>query len=191
MKATNQVIFSKETERIVKSLARRIAGKRKDLVDDLVQEGYLALYRAAESYDSQCGVPLWGFAYKSLVYDMLKAAKRITRVLSSDEQVTIDSLDEPEGYEAARFVLDCNLTPCERYELEDTRKAIRKAVELLPRNERIAVSLLYGLDGLYERKLTNIAEELNCSVEGASKICDRAVNRLRVSFGAPYYSLCA
>lgn len=191
MKATNQVIFSKETERIVKSLARRVAGKRKDLVDDLVQEGYLALYRAAESYDSQYGVPLWGYAYKNLGYDLLKSAKRITQVLSADEQVAIDSLDEPKGYEAARFVLDCNLTPCERYELSDTRKAIRKAVNLLPRNERIAVSLYFGLDGFYERPYSSIAEELGCSVEGARKAVDRGISKLRDWFGGPDYRLCA
>ena len=191
MKATNQIIFSKETERIVESLARGIAGKRKDLVDDLVQEGYLALYRAAESYDSQYGVPLWGYAYKNLGYDLLKSAKRITQVLSADEEVAIDSLDEPEGFEAARFVLDYNPTPCERYELENTRRAIRKAVNLLPRNERIAVSLYFGLDGFYERPYSTIAEELDCSVEGARKAVDRGISKLRDWFGRPDYRLCA
>ena len=186
-----QNIFTAENEKLVKSLSRRVAGKHKDLVDDLVHEGYLALYRAAESYDSQYGVPLWGYAYKNLGYDLLKSAKRITQVLSADEQVAVKSLDEPEGYEAARYVLDCNLTPSERYELEDTCKAIRKAVKLLPRTERIAVSLYFGLDGFYERPYSSIAEELDCSVEGARKAVDRGVNKLRVWFGGPDYPLCA
>ena len=184
-------IFSCEIQKIVKSLARRFAGKHKDLRDDLVQEGYLILREASENYDPQRGVPFEGFAYVVLRHALPKVAKRITQVISTEEEYTMDSLDELLAFEAERNVRDFTLTPCERFELEDTRRAIRNAVELLPHNERIAVSQLYGLDGLYERKLTNIAEELHCSVEGASKICDRAVNRLRVSFGGPEYRLCA
>lgn len=187
----NQIILSKETQSVVKSLARRIAGRDKYLEQDLVQEAYVILQKVEKHYNPQKGVPFWGFAHVVLSHALPRVARSYTQVLSIDEQDVIESLDEPEGYEAARNVLDCNLTPCERYELEDTRRAVRKAVELLPRNERIAVSLLYGLDGLYERRLTNVAEELHCSVEGASKICDRAVNRLRVSFGGPEYRLCA
>lgn len=186
----NQIILSKETQSVVKSLARRIAGRDKYLEQDLVQEAYVILQKVEKHYNPQKGVPFWGFAHVVLSHALPRVARSYTQVLSIDEQDVIESLDE-EGYEAARNVLDCNLTPCERYELEDTRRAVRKAVELLPRNERIAVSLLYGMDGLYERTLTNVAEELHCSVEGASKTSDRAVNRLRVSFCAPDYSLCA
>ena len=187
----NQIILSKETQSVVKSLARRIAGKRKDLVDDLVQDSYLLLYKAAESYDSKRGVPFGGYAHVALKHELPRVAKSMTQVLSADEQVAVESLDEPEGYEAARYVLDCNLTPSERYELADSCRAIRKAVKLLPRTERIAVSLYFGLDGFYERPYSSIAEELDCSVEGARKAVDRGVNKLRVWFGGQDYELCA
>ena len=185
-----QNIFTAENEKLVKSLSRRVAGKRKDLVDDLVQDSYLLLYKAAESYDSKRGVPFGGYAHVALKHELPKVAKSMTQVLSADEQVVVESLDEPEGYEAACYVLDCNLTPSERYELEDTRWAIRKAVNLLPRIERIAVSLYFGLDGFYERPYSSIAEESDCSVEGARKAVDRGINKLRVWFDGPDY-ICA
>lgn len=191
MKNFNQLYFSEETQNVVKSLSRRIAGNDNGLKNDLSQEAYLILQKAAEYFDIKRGAPFWGFAYVVLRNELPKAKNRITQVLSINEQDIVESLDELEGYEAACKVLDCNLAPCERYELEDTRRAIRKAVNLLPRNERVAISLLYGLDGLYERTLTNVAEQLGCSVEGARKTRDRAVNRLRVMFDEPDFKLCA
>ena len=184
-------ILSCEIQKIVKSLARRIAGKHKDLQEDLVQEGYLLLCRAAEVYDPQRCDSFECFAYVVLRHALPKVARRIIQVISTEEEYTMDSLDELQGYEAACNVRDYRLTPCERFELEEIRRVVREAVESLPYNERMVVSQCYGLDGLYERPLIAIAGEKGFSVEGVSKIKDRALKNLRVCFSSLNYGLCA
>lgn len=189
MKDIFQLVSSKEIEKIVKSFARKYSGTDKFLQDDLVQEGYLSLYKAAKVYDPQRCDCFAGFASYVLNQTLPKVAKRITRVLVGPD--VIETLEKGEVHEAASRVLDCSPTPCEQYELTEALNNIRHAVKLLPRNERIAVSLYYGLDGFCERPYISIAEELGCSVEGARKTCERAINKLRVYFCVPNYRLCA
>lgn len=184
-----QLISSKEIEKIVKAFARKYSGNCEMLQDDLVQEGNLLLYKAAKVYDPQRCDRFAGFACYVLNQALPKVAKRMTRVLGGPD--VIETLEKGTVYEAASHVIDCSPSPFETYELTDSRRAIRQAVKLLPRNERIAVSLYYGLDGFCERPYCSIAEELGCSVEGARKTCNRALNKLRVYFGVPNYRLCA
>lgn len=185
MKNVNQLYSSKETQNVVKSLARKISGNDKYLENDLAQESYLILHEAAKYFDPQRGVTFACFAYKVLRHALPKVKRIITQVLSVDEQDVTDSL------ETASFVSDNNPTPSEKYELYDSKQVVRKAVNRLPHKECIAVSLNYGLDGLYERPITYVAEELGCSVEGARKTLDRGVNKLRDMFDGMDYRLCA
>ena len=120
-----------------------------------------------------------------------KKAKRIAQALSTDDDYVMDSINEISGYDIASNVTDDTPTPCEKYELTEAIHAIRRAVELLPRTERIAVSLYFGLDGLYERPFISIAQELDCSVEGARKAFERGFRRLCDYFGVTEYALCA
>ena len=55
-------IFTAENLKLVSKLANERAGYRKDLRDDLFQEGCLALINAVDSYNPQLGVPFLGYA---------------------------------------------------------------------------------------------------------------------------------
>lgn len=189
-------IFTAENLKLVSKLANERAGNRKDLRDDLFQEGCLALINAVESYNTQLGVPFLGYAKIVLSHAMSKAARNINQVLSVslDEEFDtcpIISIDGDDDY-PQRDICDCeHPTPYERYELANTRAAVRKLVKQLPDKECKAVTLLFGFDGLYERSLECIGEELDCSIEGARKACNRGIKRLHTWLSRPEYSLCA
>lgn len=193
-----QNIFTAENLKLVNNLAKKIAGNREDLRDDLTQEGRIALLKAAETFNPSFGVPFCGYAYNVLKNAMLKALKNINQVVSvsldedeEDNTCSLIPIDGDEDY-PQKDICDCdNPTPSESYELKDTCATVRQKVNLLPFKERVAVSLSFGLDGLYERSLECIADELGCSTEGARKICAKGLNRLRIMLSSPQYSLCA
>ena len=189
-------IFTAENLKLVSNLAKERAGNRIDLRDDLFQEGCLALINAVDSFNPQQGVPFLGYARIVLSHAMSKAARNINQVLSISLEEEFDTcpvipIDGDDEY-PQRDICDCeHPTPYERYELANTRAVVRKLVKQLPDNECKAVTLLFGLDGLYERSLERIGDELGCSIEGARKTCARGIKRLQVWLSCPEYSLCA
>ena len=189
-------IFTTENLKLVSNLAKERAGNRIDLRDDLFQEGCLALPKAVETFNPSLGVPFWGYAYMVLGNAMSKAARNFYQLLSVSLEEEFDTcpiipIDGDDDY-PQRDICDCeHPTPCERYELANTRAVVRKLVKQLPDKECKAVTLLFGLDGLYERSLERIGEELGCTPEGARKTCARGIKRLRVWLSRPQYSLCA
>ena len=189
-------IFTAENLKLVSKLANERAGNRKDLRDDLFQEGCLALINAIESYNPQLGVPFYGYAKTVLHHAMSKAARNINQVLSVSLDEEFDTcpiipIDGDDDY-PQKDICDCERpTPYESSELANTRAAVRKLVKQLPDKEYKAVTLLFGFDGLYERSLECIGEELDCSIEGARKTCNRGIKRLHAWLSRPEYSLCA
>lgn len=187
-------IFTAENLKLVSKLANERAGYRKDLRDDLFQEGCLALINAVESYNPQLGVSFLGYAKTVLLHAMSKAARNINQVLSVSLEEEFDTcpiipIDGDDDY-PQRDICDCeHPTPYERYESANTRAAVRKLVKQLPDKEYKAVTLLFGFDGLYERSLECISEELDCSIEGARKACNRGIKRLHARLSRPEYGL--
>ena len=84
-------IFTAENLKLVSKLANERAGYRKDLRDDLFQEGCLALINAVESYNPQLGVPFLGYAKIVLSHAMSKAARNIHQVLSVSLEEEFDT----------------------------------------------------------------------------------------------------
>lgn len=189
-------IFTAENLKLVSILANKRAGNRKDLRDDLFQEGCLALVNAVESYNPQLGVPFYGYAKAVLHHAMSKAARNINQVLSVSLEEEFDTcpiipIDGDDDYPQKDICDFERPTPYERYESANTRAAVRKLVKQLPDKECKAVTLLFGFDGLYERSLECIGEELDCSIEGTRKACNRGIKRLHAWLSRPEYSLCA
>ena len=74
-------------------LLHKIAGEFPEhLRDDLVQEGYLALYRASELFDETRGVPFTSYAYKEVFGTMNRFVKDVTGSVSLDR-----SIEEEDG----------------------------------------------------------------------------------------------
>ena len=79
MKNFDQICFSKETQNVVKSLARKNNGNDMYLEKDLAKESYLILHKAAKLFDPQHGVPFAGFAHTVL----RQALPKVKRIRSS------------------------------------------------------------------------------------------------------------
>ena len=189
-------IFTAENLKLVSNLANERAGNRIDLRDDLFQEGCLALINAVDSFNPQLGVPFLGYARIVLSHAMSKAARNINQVLSISLEEEFDTcpvipIDGDDDYSQWDICDNEHPTPYERYELANTRAAVRKLVKQLPDNECKAVTLLFGFDGLYERTLDCIGDELGCTPEGARKTCVRGIKRLHAWLSRPEYGLCA
>ena len=187
---------TKENMKFLKALARKRSRYCKDLTNDLIQEGYLALNKAIDTFNPKLGVPFWGYATCVVNRAMSKTLRNMTQIIATSlneetqacQVFSTDSDDDCQRKE----ICDCeHPTPQERYEMSDSIAIVRYLVEQLPNKERVAVTLSYGLDGLYERNLADIADELDCSVEGARKILGRGTERLRGWLSSPQYSLCA
>lgn len=76
-------------------------------------------------------------------------------------------------------------------EFEERLATAKEMVGYLQPKERLAITMLFELDGLYERPLTAVADELGCSVEGARKICDRGLKTIREWLGLSWHRMCA
>ena len=184
-------ILTAENKEIVKTMAEKRASGDLFMQDEFYQEGCIALIRAGKSYDSSRGVPFWGYASCVVEHAMSKALSDISQIVSN----SLEPEDSAVLYEDEDMLIqieDCSQpTPYKRCEISDSRNAVRHLVEQLPNKERVAVTLFYGLDGLFERPLESIGDELGCSVEGARKICARGVERLRGWLDSYQYSLWA
>ena len=195
-------------------MAKRNAAKFKCSQDDLFQVGFLALDFAAKNFNPSKGL-FMNYSFTVVNNAMLNAAKHINQVYSEDAEDDTDMSEmlekknDPKTEKETKWICpftpidndedsphmeicDCdNLTPSESFELADMRAAVKYLVNRLPDKERIAVSKMYGFDGLYERTLENVAEELGFSKEAARKSCNRGVERLRGWLSEPRYGFCA
>ncbi len=184
-------ILTEENKDIVKAMAEKRASGDMFMQDEFYQEGCIALIRAAKSYDSSRGVPFWGYASYVVKHAMSKALSDISQIVSNSLEPE-DSAVLYEDEVVLFQVEDCSQpTPYKMCEMSDSQNAVRHLVSQLPYKERVAITLFYGLDGLYERPLESIGDELGCSVEGARKICARGVERLRGWLAKPQYNLWA
>ena len=192
-----QNIITAEIQKLVKAKARKIAFyfNCKDYADDLAQEAYTALLQAGKSFNPEQGT-FENYAYPVATHAMYRALREFKQgqFVSLDERSSSDVNDyETFGYdsdEAPEFV-DTNPTPSERYEKADMLAKVRGMVETLPENDYNLISKRYGFDNLYERGYSQLAEEMDLSVEGVRKNEKRVLNTLHVKLSRPEYGLWA
>lgn len=133
----------------------RFVNNRSD-AEELAQEVFLRVYRARSSYEPRARLSSW--LYKIATNVALKAARKSRRMpLRNPAEAMHDSgggNDIPDSRPNAESVLAD----------EELEKAVRSALEALPRNEKLAL-ILRRYQGLSYRE---IAAAMNCS-EGAVK----------------------
>jgi RNA polymerase sigma factor (sigma-70 family) len=160
---------------LVTSLARRVLGSRynaDDFLDD-VQDGMVALWRAAENYDPDHGTKARFSSYATLVVVRRLLAKNRRRVARRDAMVTVtfrcsDHYDE-EGFASGVFN-----EPMEESE-DEILSEVSDAVNDLPDDERRLVRQHY-----YEgRNLEDIGREIGVSHTTAWKRIRRGVAKVR------------
>ena len=97
MKNFDQICFSKETQNVVKSLARKNSGNDRYLEKDLAKESYLILHKAAKFFD-----PQRGFAHTVLRHALPKVKRIHTsqNALSSQANKSASSITPSLGLAA-------------------------------------------------------------------------------------------
>jgi RNA polymerase sigma-70 factor (ECF subfamily) len=156
-------------QRRVFNLVYRSVGNVSD-AEDLVQEVFLRVYRAADRYRPTARFTTWLYRVTAnVVINWLRRRERqpveLTRVLGrSEDEATSTVLVDP-----------AKETSLEGLTREELRAEVRRAVESLPPNQRLAV-LLFRFEGLSYQE---IAETLACSVMAVKSLLSRARDNLR------------
>lgn len=164
--------------------------------DDLLQEGYMGLMRAAEKYDfnkeHSCKFSTYAFQWinqKIHRYviggsdkdkankEIIKVCTSLNKLVSEDDNRSselIDFLDDSKAIEELSAVDD-------RMYYEVVRKEIDKAMEdNITLSEREILKLYYGFYG-NEESMDNISYMLDMDLKKASNSKQRAINKLRTS----------
>ncbi|SFV00662.1 RNA polymerase sigma factor [Pseudoduganella namucuonensis] len=128
------------------------------LIEEIVNDTMLVVWQKAHTFDRSCKVSTWvfGIAYRQ----GLKAVNRVDEPVESDfESQPGDASQEPEQAALALRL----------------RQDVGRALDALPLEQRVVVSLTYYHDMAYQE----IAEAMNCPVNTVKTRMFHARQRLR------------
>lgn len=130
------------------------------LAEDVVQEGFLRVHRAAARYQPDAKFSTW--FYRIIVNLCLDTLRKHQRRRAAATQ-----LAEP--------IPQSGENPLHQQEVVEMRQAVRKAVDRLDERERIAV-ILHRFEGLAHRHIAEIMESTPSAIES---LLVRAYRKLR------------
>lgn len=158
-------LIRRNTERVARYISRLVRDER--TVEDLTQDVFLQALRQAERYEPTARVSTW--LYRIATNTALNYLKRpsVRQRPMLEERDTFD-------------VPDCRLAPPDRQmSLDELRDRVAAAIDSLPVNQRIALTLFQYEDCSYEQ----IAEVLNVTIEAVRSLLTRARTSLRTALG--------
>jgi RNA polymerase sigma factor (sigma-70 family) len=168
-------------------------------VEDLFQEGALALLRATERYDPRCGARLTTYSFPWIRHAMARALRRQRGLVrlppSAPVVVTVPrgrpgsaagthperGAEESESDWLERFPDPRWLAPFREVELDEARCRVRQALGVLQAREAEVLRAHYGIDRERAISLAEIGERLSISRERVYQIERHALTTLRVS----------
>lgn len=164
----------RENEGLVVKLARRFTRDPNQL-DELKQEGRMAMLTAADRYD-----PKRGAAFSTYATDVIRGQLNHywNRVMLKGRGRGETLPDGEEGRKNREVMDDTEFTPEGRVALREQEEAIRKAVSTLSPDEALVVKLQHGLDGGEPQSLAQIGEKLGLTKQRAWTIAVSAKNKL-------------
>ncbi len=149
---------------IAYGLARRITAQDA-LAQEVVQDAFLALWRAPEAYDASRG-PFRTFFLSLVHHRAVDAVRREERLRSRGERAA--NLDRPVGEDMAEDAVRAA-------DLELRRKQVRAALEALPPEQRAVLEMAYFGGATQAR----IAEELGIPIGTVKTRTLAAMRKLR------------
>lgn len=164
--------------RLVVYIARRYdsAGS----TDDLVSIGTIGLIKAVNTFDSEKKIKLATYASKCIENEILMYLRKTVR------QKSEISLDEPlsTDHDGNELVLGDIIASDEspvgwELERENEISMLRDAMEKLNENEKLIISLRFGMDGQRRKTQKEVAEMLNISQSYISRLEKKIVKTLK------------
>ena len=156
-------------QRAVINLAYRFLGSREE-AEDVAQEVFIRMYKAAKTYKPEAGFPTWLFRITTNV--CLNELRRRRRV----REIPLVPLSEESERNTAMTVPASEGTrPDIQLEQAERNRIIQESLEALPPNQRTAV-ILKRYEGLSYQE---IADVLNTSVSAVESLLFRAKQTLK------------
>ena len=130
------------------------------LAEDVVQDGFLRVHRAASRYRPDAKFSTWFYRIiVNLCMDQLRKRQRHSQFASK----VADSLAQPTD------------NPMHQQEVKEKRQAVREAIDRLDERERLAV-ILHRFEGLPHRQIADIME---ASISAVESLLVRSYRKLR------------
>ena len=151
--------------------------------DDLLSIGTIGLIKAIGSFDESKG-KLATYACRCIeneILMLLRGKKKTARDVSLYETIGQDK--EGNEIQLMDVIEQSQMDACDRYELSENVKKLRKMLQtLLTKREREIILLRYGLADGEEKTQSQIGKRMGISRSYVSRIEKRALGKLRRGF---------
>lgn len=138
--------------------------------EDLAQETFLRVFKSAKRYEPKSTFKSWLYTIATNLSrnEHRNRARRKTFYLE-------DLVDENEDVYHSEFLIDTSLQPDILYEKKERQQLIKKTLNQLPENQRLALALVSYQELSYDE----ISEILNCSNGAVKSLIHRARQNLK------------
>lgn len=158
-------------------------------LEDLISEGNLALYRAAEKFDYTKGKKFITYAVwwiKSYMQEAVKSYRNKGLEVSIDDRFNFDTGDDEsycEGGESINAAYEEKVT-----DIQSRGMAVDELLSCLQERENKILSLYFGLHGEKQKNLKEISKEMGMSSERVRQIVKTSIVKLKANaLGSDYF----
>jgi RNA polymerase sigma factor (sigma-70 family) len=164
--------------------ARQLGDKDENLIDDLIQEGHIAIFNAVSKYKEDTG-PFTPYVIKCIklsMYSFLDNNKRTIRIPMNKQldEVFMKSVKPPYSIDDENINIEIADIPTEANE---EKELIQKAISTLNENEQEIINLYFGFTNIYEDSLTlkEIGELTNTSKQNIALKVSKILSKLKTN----------
>ena len=138
--------------------------------EDLAQETFLRVFKSASRYEPKASFKSWLYTIATNLSknEIRNRNRRNTCFIA-------DLIEEGETVYDSGFMADTRYQPDILYEKKERQQLIRKALNQLPENQRLALTLVTYQELSYEE----IAEVLKCSLGAVKSLIHRARQNMK------------
>ena len=151
-------------------------------LEDLISEGNLGLYKAAEKFDYTKGKKFITYAVwwiRAYIQDAIKLYKGYSDEVSLEDYTNCSDYGE-ETYEESAEIVN-NEYEEKITDIQSRGMAVNELMECLQDRETKILSLYFGLHGEKEMNLKEIGEEMNMSSERVRQIVNTSITKLKAN----------
>lgn len=138
--------------------------------EDIAQETFLRVFKNASRYESKSTFKSWLYTIATNLSknELRNRGRRKTYFFE-------DLVDENEDVDHSEYMIDTRFQPDILYEKKEQQQLIKKALNRLPDNQRLALTLVTYQELTYEE----ISEILQCSIGAVKSLIHRARQNMK------------